>query len=441
MRFVLSRLALVLFLGAMGATAGCAAASEDAGESGQAVSAEGDDATDREADGETPGRRAQLAALVAKHLEPGADSSENELDADRDEDGIADALEEELLRRYRPYYRFTKANGNEDDKRPSDPVDEIRHAQLAALEGDGDGATGPLDGCGRAGDQRLDPPSLIYSCKPEASLEVSRAPSKLCIRLDDKRTGGPSFEEAKTNATGLLGHVAQDTVSGHPAYKIEYWQFFAFNNQDIRVLGLGSYGDHAGDWTSVQLWFDRTEHRLAKIVYLIHGKAITFNAPPSMPTCRDCTMQLRGAHFDTAVGNFFDDRDRAKYDDNQAEFYVDANGFKHVVAYIERGGHELWPGSWGRAVIEKGPIKVGLNGHAGDGVSYLVPDVQDRPFNAGEVGRPLTSDARTILSFNGYWGCTNDTDLAGPLRRSPVGPALHCSWKFPSSGPVQGCED
>jgi hypothetical protein len=28
----------------------------------------------------------------------------------------------------------------------------------------------------------------------------------------------------------------------------------------------------------------------------------------------------------------------------------------------------------------------------------------------------------------------------GPTRRSPVGPALHCSWKFPDDSSISGCE-
>jgi hypothetical protein len=238
--------------------------------------------------------------------------------------------------------------------------------------------------------------------------------------------------------------VANDTVNGHPAYKIEYWQFFPFNNQDITFLGFGSFGDHEGDWTSVQVWFDRTLHRLAKVQYLIHGKSILFNIPQgSAPSCRSCAAEVKGARYDPNLGNFFDDQERPKYDDNRAEFWIDARGYRHVMVYIERGGHEFWPGAWGHAEPASiGPVTIHLNGHNGAGTTYLVPDVADRPLNAGEVLQPLGKDARLVLGYDGHWGCTNTKDLAGhgPLRRSPVGPALHCEWKWPERAPVAGCE-
>jgi hypothetical protein len=240
-----------------------------------------------------------------------------------------------------------------------------------------------------------------------------------------------------------MGHVTRDIVNGHPAYKIEYWQFFAFNNQDITILGMGSFGDHEGDWTSVQVWFDRELHRLAKIVYLIHGKDVTFDIPDKAPTTRSGFVDVKGAHYDPNVGNFFDEKERAKYDDNQAQFWVDEHGYRHVVVYIERGGHEFWPGAWGYGTpASVAGITFHLDGHNGQSVSYLVPDVMDRPFNVGEVAHPLTANARIVLEYDGHWGCTNTRDLFGhgPLRKSPVGPSIHCEWRWPDRAPVAGCE-
>jgi len=434
-----SSAAIAALLGAGGL--GCGGGSDDAAGSSAASAATAiTEARDVEADVEGPARRAQLAALVAAHLAPGAPAGGDPATADRDDDGIADALEEDLLRRYRPFYRFSKKDGNDEDRRPADAVEELRHAQLKTMKGDGDGVTDPVAGCGRAGDQHLDPPASLYTCRSDDSLVTTPSKTKLCLNIENDRYPGVALDEAKTKATGLYGHVAPDTIDGHPAYKIEYWQFYAFNNQDITVLGLGSYGDHEGDWTSVQLWFDRTAGRVARVLYLVHGKTISFEVPAASTSCRSCTAKVHGAHFDPNVGNFYDDSERPKYNDNQAEFFVDAQGFKHVVVYVEHGGHESWAGSWGHAQIDVGPIAIHLNPHGGDGTSYLVPDVQDRPLNMGEVDKPLTVEGSLILPFNGFWGSTNDTDFAGPVRRSPVGPALHCSWKWTAHGPLAGCE-
>lgn len=252
------------------------------------------------------------------------------------------------------------------------------------------------------------------------------------------------LEEARTNATGLYGHVTQDAVDGHPGWKIEYWQFFATNDQDIRAsVGDISISDIGvdGDWTSVQLWYDRTLRRVARVKYLIHGFPIVFHLPDEPLACRDCTLRVNGARFDPNVGAFFDEKERPKYDDNQADFFVDASGFRHPMVYIERGGHEFWPGPWGAPDIQVGPAVVHLSPHNGLGTGYLVPDARDRPFNVGEVGRPLSAAARAIISFNGQWGCTNTKEPAAPMRRSPVGPAAHCSWKWPGGSAVHDCEE
>ncbi len=96
----------------------------------------------------------------------------------------------------------------------------------------------------------------------------------------------------------------------------------------------------------------------------------------------------------------------------------------------------------GHAQIDIGPIPFHLNPHNGDGPVYLVPDVADRLLDAGEVGHPLTDDGRLVLPYDGFWGSTNTKEgiLFGPQRRSPVGPALHCSWVWPDGHAPSGCE-
>jgi hypothetical protein len=398
-------------------------------------------ATDVEADGDDPAQLDQIANLVAAAETPVPGEQANVSNPDRDGDGILDTTEELLLRRYRPYYRFSESGGNDESYRPADAVAEITHAQLKLSYPDGNGTSDPIAGCGEAGDAHLSPPSQLYTCQPETSFNVTRAKTDYSLNLDNTRYHGVDFTEAKPNATGFYGHVAQTTIDGHAAYKIEYWQFFAFNNQDISILGLGSFGDHEGDWTSVQLWFDRELHRIVRVRYLIHGKQAVFDIAPNDPSCTGCTIEMKGPNYNPNPPNFFDDE--AAYSNNAAEFYIDGQRFKHPVVYIERGAHEFWPGAWGHASVKVGLFNFGLNPHNGNGTQYLVRDVPDRLFNLGEVAHPLTHDASIVLPFDGFWGSTNTHEAGfwGPNRRSPVGPALHCSWRWPDGSVVDGCEN
>lgn len=388
----------------------------------------------------------ELADVIKQDLDPVTVSESKaqpgDPNADFDQDGIPDVLEEQLLRRYRPYYEFTKEGDDVEEHRPSDAVAEVESSQLKQMSGDDD-VSDPIAGCGRASDQHLIPASSVLTCKPETSFAKAKKITTYCLNHANARYAGVSADEAKKKATGLYGHVSPDKVNGHNAYKIEYWQFYAFNNQDITVLGMGSFGDHEGDWTGVQVWYDREADVIAKVGYMIHGKEVFFNVPPgTKASCKSCFNTVKGKKFNPNVGSIFDDAEYPKYNDNQAEFWIDEQGREHVKLTIERGGHEGWPGKWGKGEHKAGPVTIKINGHSGGGLAYLVADVKDRAWNLGEVAHPLTPGARVILDFNGHWGCTNAKDVfgLGPQRRSPVGPAMHCEWKWPDGKSVAGCE-
>jgi len=345
------------------------------------------------------------------------------------------------LRRYRPYYRFSQASGQDETFRPADAIDVLSHAQLVVDAPDGGGTSGPVAGCGRAGDAHLDPPESLYACAPDASLAVSNGLTSYALNIANATYSGVDFATAEADATGLYGHVSPTTINGHDAYMIEYWQFFAFNNQDISILGVDTFGDHEADWTSVQLWFDRVLGRIVRVRYLIHGKQATFDIPAVTPSCSDCMLEIHGANYDQDPPEFFSTV--AAYSNNSAQFYIDAQKFKHVVVYVERGAHEFWPGPWGHASVDvEGLFTLQLNPHNGNGPSYLVPSVTTRLFNVGEVDAPLTRAGSLLLPFDGFWGATNTKEVGfwGPLQRSPIGPALHCSWNWPSGQPLAGCE-
>lgn len=363
---------------------------------------------------------------------------------DLDQDGIADELEEQLLRRYRPFYKFSTDGDKVEANGPADPVTEIAHAQLKMMQGDDD-VSGVVAGCGEKGDYHLVPASSLLTCKPDTTFANSDKVGSYCLNIDNSRYGGVPITQAKTDATGLFGHVTRGQVNGgHLAYVLEYWQFYAFNNQDITILGMGSFGDHEGDWTGVQLWVDSTTGQIGKLLYMVHGHDITFDVPAgTAPACASCMQAVKGSHYDPNVGSFFDATENPKYNDNQAEFWLDENKVEHVVLYIERGGHETWPGAWGTASFSVGPVSLHLDSHNGAGESYLVPDAPGRPWNLGEVDHPLGDDATLLVQYNGHVGCTNAKDLFGlaPQRRSPVMPSAHCEWKYPNGGKSPpGCE-
>jgi hypothetical protein len=353
---------------------------------------------------------------------------------DGDQDGISDALEEQLIRRYRPFYKFTKEGDRIENNRPADPMKILADSQLKLMKGDND-VSGPIDGCNVGS----------YECKSDASFSASPQASMYCLDIPESDFDGVSADEAEAQSTGFYGHVVKDTIGGHDAYKIEYWQFWGFNNQDITIFGKGSFGDHQGDWTGLELWYDLTTKSIAKMGYLIHGNEVVFTMPESVESCgTDCFQTIKGSHYDMNLGSFFDDKELPKYSDNAAEIYFDDRGDDHTVVYIERGGHEFWPGPWGKPEIDLGPITVTDNAHNGQGLNYLVNADVNRSFNLGEVDHPLTPEARTILQFNGHWGCTNAHDLFGkaPQRRSPIGPATHCEWHWPNNGKsAPGCEN
>ena len=398
------------------------------------------DSHDIDANGSSdPSERHEVAEFLAASV-PGSPQA-----TDRDGDGIDDVTEELLLRRYRPWLKFSKdGDGNDEAHRPADPVAIMRNAQLRQFKGDGDGTTDPLNGCGRAGDHHLDPASQIFTCRKDTSFLTNFAKTSYALNIADADYAGVSFDTFKKDATGFFGHVVGDTVNGHPAYKLEYWGYYGFNNQDIGVPGYRVFGDHEGDWTGVQVWFDRTEQRVAQILYLIHGRRVSFTLTPAMgkTTGASCFVSVKGPKYNPNPGNLFDDNERAQYDDNQAELWIDASGFKHVVVYVENGGHESWPGAWGHADIDAGPFTLAHpNPHHGDGTSLLLPVPAGRPLNIGEVEKPLTKDGAIILQYNGYWGSTNANDFGIRVRKSPPGPASHCEWKFPNRGALAHCEN
>src|SRR5690349_5319235 len=90
--------------------------------------------SDSEADADDPGQVAQVADLVSGEADAPGATYADVATADRDGDGIPDVTEEMLLRRYRPYYRFSKGDGGDETYRPADPIAQLSNAQLRTAD-------------------------------------------------------------------------------------------------------------------------------------------------------------------------------------------------------------------------------------------------------------------------------------------------------------------
>lgn len=392
---------------------------------------------------------------------------------DLDGDGLPDRWEEELLRRCRPYYRFSAS----EHYRPTAPL--TQQFPFAKL-------VGPL------GAVYLDPvqASALLTCQPpfgSTDLTVSHRRSVYKLALADDRRAGPDWTDVETQSPGLYGHVVP--VAATPYIKIEYWQFFAYSGTDLPA----GAADHEGDWCTVQLWFDPRTKSLAKTAHYHHGDGtpfyfdqalyhsenpltrtvtvaglsipLTIDVRPDpatrFPACR--MVQAQGVdlleyytrfaihpHIDgpSALAKLAGEALRAftlhaaqilipgctlsratsETDlivEARVRFFVDDRQDEHVVVYIERDAHEFWPTEAGSTL--------GANEHKGDGRSFVVGYPTQRPLNLGEVEAPLSEEARLIVRFNGRWG---DWHRA-PHNNPPPGPALHTEWGWPAGSPLR----
>src|SRR5579862_8081610 len=82
----------------------------------------GDDATDSEADPDEATQQEVDNLVLDKADAPAGETSDALSGDDLDGDGIPDATEELLLRRYRPFYRFSESGDDDEDYRPADAI-------------------------------------------------------------------------------------------------------------------------------------------------------------------------------------------------------------------------------------------------------------------------------------------------------------------------------
>ncbi|RLG09380.1 hypothetical protein DRN73_10015 [Candidatus Pacearchaeota archaeon] len=350
---------------------------------------------------------------------------------DVDKDGISDKLELELLRRFRPYYKFTKG----EHYPPTDAVYQVRYAQLKKgdwLEGWKE--PGNVHECGDKRDSwHVNPPNrLLYCLNGKLNLLKNPVKTGYYLNINDGKRKDPGngrkmdWNYAISHAPGLYGHV----VRSGKYIKIEYWQYFAYNGQDLHGV------DHEGDWATVQLWYDPKSDKLIKTCHWAHGKGFCFHLNKTIkkriitrPDWNFYFIKYLGPNYGKPLPEIkFEDKSRfpKNYQDNVVEFYVKKKEPKnlHIVVYIEKDAHEFWPFSVGSYQW--------ANKHTGDGISYLTAFWPDK-INLGELTHPMPNSMRDkfknskeiILRFNGYWGAWHHK-----FNNPPPGPTLHCQWTF-----------
>jgi len=359
---------------------------------------------------------------------------------DNDFDGMDDNIEHYYLEKYRPYYRFSIHHGQTEQYRPTDINWFLERSEL--LES-GDEDDSPLFDVNQI---RQNPEIILATGSSNITVTKNRTDFYVNplhdvpgINISDPGRHGNDWNEVFSNKnTGLYGHVvpihlnsveeydknsilSSENQGSILFYKIEYWQFFGFNEADM-AFGVGN---HEADWTTVQLLYNTLTQKVEAVFHYAHGK-IEFrfyinNAGEPLyfedPDTREFYAEYRGKNFDkyADIVELIDN-----YSNNTLRFSQDPNTkeFTHPMAYIEWGAHEFWPS-------EKG-FYPGVPNHDGNSYSYLT----STPPNLGEVEFPLseTKMSKAILQFNGYWGAYN-----GP----PVGPTLHRQWTWPASSAIR----
>lgn len=344
---------------------------------------------------------------------------------DNDWDGLDDALEDRLLARYRPFYRFSAG----ESYRPTDPLWHIRHSELQldddefapAIVSNHDLAINPNSifvSSSAAGSSRL----LPNTCNAPYWLDPD----------DNYLTGlhdGDGFdwpEIAARGNVGLYGHVRPAT--GQPnLIQIEYWQFYAYNYANV-THAL----DHEGDWEVVAVMVDRADpNRLVEVVHYVHGNPIGFHSFSANAGSAASTLYGSNASEADSDLDLSEPTGLARAQDSVLTLVCGdvPNECTHPVVWVELGTHASWPqAGWGWSWAPD---------HDGNGVAYLAAT----PPNLGEPNapRPATQGADIIMNYAGHWGADSLSIPEHPTS-PPRGPALHRLWAWaPGKTPPDSC--
>lgn len=375
---------------------------------------------------------------------------------DRDHDFVDDNLEDFLLEKFRPFFKFSYDDGIEQ-YRPCDASWYVKNSALGSNYLKGSINT---DDCPVI-------PGLDQACvtdNPECIFNPSKVPEPPdlyyyagrtnyhFVPSDAAKHGSDWSEILSQKKIGLYGHVVPvilGSVSDYQTrkifpydiqenkklyYKVEYWQFFGYNYAHGHTGGR-DYGDHEGDWTTIQLLIDARTEKIVSLFYYAHGQETRFDIESSMvpvvlnPNYGSTFLEYSGenanypADDDVANGGSgHDTRNNRHVILYREERETD---FLHPVVFIENGSHEFWPTADERYGVTVVGTRHYAASHKGDDSSrnYLTAT----PPNLGELEHPLNEapGANLIMRYNGLWGCYN------VYNSNPPGPTLHTEWTYP----------
>jgi hypothetical protein len=379
---------------------------------------------------------------------------------DVDKDTIDDRVEQELLEKFRPYYKFSNDGGNEN-YRPTDVWWYITKSELLTVKDDIEKKFLSIENLQNP-NAILIPNNYLYI---GSDITQNTAPTNYHIKPKENVAGesesnsgrfGNSWDKVLVERnTGLYGHIVPVTLTdpykfdfnyvltgndqGKIYYKVEYWQFFGYNDSKA----LFEIGDHEGDWTSVQLIYDPETKQIKSVFHFAHGILFKYDISPQNDARQIIFADTNGeikefqglnykhnsspldlSHLDLGNKSIEKNDEQIKLaQNNLVRFFKDpqTGEFTHPVVYIENGSHEFFPSELWRYY--------GSPNHNGKSYSYLTA----KPPNLGEVENPLqeTKSANIVLKFNGYWG------TYGNHNDPPPGPSLHKNWTYPASSSIR----
>jgi len=363
---------------------------------------------------------------------------------DADNDGLSDVVENGLLQRFSPFYKFSyddtltavfHAPGSEP-YRPTDAIWYIKHSDLIKYADETEAPEVFDRDVLRLAPSRILEANIEGEDWGPSDITENQKKTKYCLNIHNPYRDGFESEDGfdwpevmRLGNIGLYGHV----VPYGQYCKIEYYQFFGYNSSTQN----SNIGDHEGDWCTVQLIYSPETDRIVRVLHYAHGKEMSFD---TSLTNDELTFdadgdgifeikELRGPNYDTSDIDIANSGQQWMAYNNVVRFYRDpvTGDYTHPIVYIENSSHEFWPSPyWTYKTYVAGigfesPSHAGGDTYRGMPKQYLTRSVP----NMGEVEYPLSEETEIIMRYNGKWGAYN---IYNP---NPPGPALHWEWTWP----------